>query len=168
MTAIVGLCSDSPTPDDWYPEGYDHQANAAVTRKAKNVCASCPAMAACLQYAIDNDERHGIWGGFTERERVQLDRSRANDSPTIRRRFYDSGMNDGGIARAVGISTSGIQEWRRAQGLPPNLTPQAVKFSKRLADYEECQDPVVLAVRWGCSLGAVQTWLRKHGDRVPA
>jgi WhiB family transcriptional regulator, redox-sensing transcriptional regulator len=35
---------------------------------AKRVCAACPVMGECLQYALDNDERYGIWGGLTEHE----------------------------------------------------------------------------------------------------
>jgi WhiB family redox-sensing transcriptional regulator len=37
--------------------------------RAKNVCASCPVSDACLQHAFTNDERYGIWGGLTDRER---------------------------------------------------------------------------------------------------
>jgi WhiB family redox-sensing transcriptional regulator len=36
---------------------------------AKAVCAGCPVAAACLQSAFANDERYGIWGGLTDRER---------------------------------------------------------------------------------------------------
>jgi WhiB family redox-sensing transcriptional regulator len=28
----------------------------------------------CLEYALDNDERFGIWGGMSERERRRLKR----------------------------------------------------------------------------------------------
>jgi WhiB family redox-sensing transcriptional regulator len=28
----------------------------------------------CLDYALDNDERFGIWGGLSERERRRLKR----------------------------------------------------------------------------------------------
>lgn len=38
-------------------------------RRAKAVCATCPVRADCLQHALDHDERYGIWGGMTGRER---------------------------------------------------------------------------------------------------
>jgi len=33
------------------------------TREAKRVCRSCEVQAECLEYALENDERFGIWGG---------------------------------------------------------------------------------------------------------
>lgn len=42
--------------------------------QAKNVCGSCPVRAQCLEYALDNDERYGIWGGMTSKERRKLTR----------------------------------------------------------------------------------------------
>lgn len=33
------------------------------------VCAGCPVRMQCLDFAIDNRERYGIWGGLNERER---------------------------------------------------------------------------------------------------
>lgn len=38
-------------------------------RRAKAVCQSCPVRDACLDHAVDNDERYGIWGGLTGKER---------------------------------------------------------------------------------------------------
>ncbi|BDZ51496.1 hypothetical protein GCM10025867_37370 [Frondihabitans sucicola] len=42
------------------------------TRDAKKICASCDVRAQCLEYALQNDERFGIWGGLSERERRKL------------------------------------------------------------------------------------------------
>lgn len=47
------------------------------TREAKQICAACPVIDECLQYALDNDERFGIYGGKSERERRRIKRSRA-------------------------------------------------------------------------------------------
>ena len=39
---------------------------------AKGICLSCDVREECLEYALANDERFGIWGGLSERERRKL------------------------------------------------------------------------------------------------
>jgi WhiB family redox-sensing transcriptional regulator len=43
--------------------------------KAKAVCESCPVRRECLDYALRNSVRYGIWGGLNEKERA-LERRR--------------------------------------------------------------------------------------------
>ena len=43
-------------------------------REAKKACTGCEARAECLEYALEHDERFGIWGGLSERERRKLKR----------------------------------------------------------------------------------------------
>lgn len=38
-------------------------------RAAADACMSCPALRACAEYADAADEQHGVWGGYTARER---------------------------------------------------------------------------------------------------
>jgi WhiB family redox-sensing transcriptional regulator len=42
------------------------------TRAAKAVCRRCPVTLSCLEWALDTNERHGIYGGYSERERRTL------------------------------------------------------------------------------------------------
>ena len=46
------------------------------TREAKAVCRACPVREECLDFAMRNGERFGIWGGLSERERRRLRRTR--------------------------------------------------------------------------------------------
>lgn len=39
------------------------------------VCAACPVRLECLSHALETNERFGIWGGTTERERRLLARN---------------------------------------------------------------------------------------------
>ncbi|MFE0806016.1 WhiB family transcriptional regulator [Streptomyces sp. NPDC058794] len=48
-------------------------------RDAKRICALCPIRTACLEYALSNDERFGVWGGLSEKERLALRRT----APTL-------------------------------------------------------------------------------------
>jgi len=43
-------------------------------REAKSICGLCEIRTACLEYALANDERFGVWGGLSEKERNQLRR----------------------------------------------------------------------------------------------
>lgn len=63
-----GLCMQTD-PEAFYPE------KGGSTREAKKVCQSCEVREDCLNAALQNDERFGIWGGLSERERRKLKRS---------------------------------------------------------------------------------------------
>ena len=49
-------------------------AKGGSTREAKQVCRGCEVRAECLEYALENDERYGIWGGLSGRQRRKLSR----------------------------------------------------------------------------------------------
>jgi len=53
-------------PEAFFPE------KGGSTREAKKLCAACDVRDECLEYALSNDERFGIWGGLSERERRKL------------------------------------------------------------------------------------------------
>jgi len=63
------LCAQTDS-EAFFPE------KGGSTKEAKRVCAACDVAAQCLQYALDNDERFGIWGGLSERERRKLKKGR--------------------------------------------------------------------------------------------
>ena len=58
-------------PDLFFPE------RGASTREAKEVCRGCVVSEDCLEYALSNSEKFGIWGGMSERERRRIRRQRA-------------------------------------------------------------------------------------------
>src|ERR687895_770109 len=61
------LCAQTD-PEAFFPE------KGGSTKEAKRICAGCEVRAECLEYALANDERFGIWGGLSERERRKLKR----------------------------------------------------------------------------------------------
>ena len=61
------LCAQTD-PEAFFPE------KGGSTREAKKVCRSSEVRAECLEYALEHDERFGIWGGLSERERRRLKR----------------------------------------------------------------------------------------------
>ena len=60
-------------PDLFFPE------RGASTREAKEVCRGCIVRNDCLEFALANGEKFGIWGGMSERERRRIRRQRVVD-----------------------------------------------------------------------------------------
>ncbi|GAA4399747.1 hypothetical protein GCM10023147_37620 [Tsukamurella soli] len=61
------LCAQTD-PEAFFPE------KGGSTREAKRICLGCEVRSECLEYALAKDERFGIWGGLSERERRRLKR----------------------------------------------------------------------------------------------
>ena len=55
-------------PDVFFPE----RGDAAGMRAAKAVFVGCEVCAACLDYALENHEREGVWGGTAAKERRRI------------------------------------------------------------------------------------------------
>ncbi|WP_405735042.1 WhiB family transcriptional regulator [Streptomyces sp. NBC_01537] len=65
---VRGLCHGMPAADAdelFFPAPRDHEAIA----EAKSICGRCPVKKDCFNHALDNEIRHGLWGGLTEAER---------------------------------------------------------------------------------------------------
>jgi WhiB family redox-sensing transcriptional regulator len=67
---LRALCPQTD-PEAFFPE------KGGSTREAKRICAACEVRVECLEYALANDERFGIWGGYSERERRRLKQRRS-------------------------------------------------------------------------------------------
>lgn len=61
------LCAQTD-PEAFFPE------KGGSTREAKRICTRCEVKAQCLEFALAHDERFGIWGGLSERERRRAKR----------------------------------------------------------------------------------------------
>ncbi len=70
-------------PDQWMDDALCAQTDPELftpdkggsNRDAKRVCGSCEVRAQCLEWALRNNERTGIYGGLSARERVPLHRA---------------------------------------------------------------------------------------------
>lgn len=63
-------CLNSPY-DMFFPE------KGQSTKEAKKICSTCMVREECLQWALDNDERFGIWGGTSQQERKRIKRQQS-------------------------------------------------------------------------------------------
>jgi WhiB family redox-sensing transcriptional regulator len=102
-------------PDLFYPE------RGESLEAAKQICAACPVRGECLDFALDLNEKFGVWGGKSERERRKL--RRRQHGPTgasDERRRQVRTMHAGGvpvtdIARELGVSTRTIHRYLQPQ-----------------------------------------------------
>jgi WhiB family redox-sensing transcriptional regulator len=69
-------------PELFFPVGTTGPAVRQV-RQAKQVCAACPVRSACLEWALDERQDHGVWGGLTEDERRSLRRRTARHRAAV-------------------------------------------------------------------------------------
>jgi WhiB family redox-sensing transcriptional regulator len=53
-------------PDLWFPTESDDDA------KAVGICQACPVRLDCLGWALESNERYGIWGGVSARRRQRI------------------------------------------------------------------------------------------------
>lgn len=60
-----GDCSQTD-PEVFFPE------KGGSTAPAKRICGGCSVRAECLEFALARDERFGVWGGTSERERRRI------------------------------------------------------------------------------------------------
>jgi WhiB family redox-sensing transcriptional regulator len=54
--------------DAWFPEVGESNA------RAKQICNTCPVKEPCLQWALDNNEQYGVFGGTSRQDRQEINR----------------------------------------------------------------------------------------------
>lgn len=65
------LCAK--TGGDWW---YADKTSKDEIKTAKTICQLCDVQTQCLETALANDERFGIWGGLTPEQRIKIRRRR--------------------------------------------------------------------------------------------
>jgi WhiB family redox-sensing transcriptional regulator len=58
-------------------EGESELEKQARESQAKKICQTCPVKEPCLEFAMETNQKYGIWGGLTDKERASLKRRRA-------------------------------------------------------------------------------------------
>jgi WhiB family redox-sensing transcriptional regulator len=68
----LGACRGRDSAQFFHPDGERGASRSRREAKAKSVCFSCPVRAECAAHALAVREPYGVWGGFTEGERLRL------------------------------------------------------------------------------------------------
>jgi WhiB family redox-sensing transcriptional regulator len=61
----AGVCAQTD------PEAF-HPDKSGTVEPAKAVCAVCPVRERCLSYALETNQRFGVWGGTSAQQRQAL------------------------------------------------------------------------------------------------
>src|SRR5512133_461194 len=134
---VDALCAQTD-PETFHPAAGEW----TTTRRAKAVCRVCPAVDACLAYALADRELDGVWGGTTKPERqrmrraagiesaaaidaVAIDRAMAGlpvqlttvERAEIVRRLANLRYNDAEIAARIGVSSRHVLRIRTANNI---------------------------------------------------
>jgi WhiB family transcriptional regulator, redox-sensing transcriptional regulator len=67
-----GLCRGRDSGQFFHPDGERGSARARRELAAKALCRSCPVRPECAAQSLTAREPYGVWGGFTETERLRL------------------------------------------------------------------------------------------------
>ena len=67
-----GACRGRDSAQFFHPDGERGSSRARREVAAKAVCESCPVRAECAAHSLSAREPYGVWGGFTEAERLRL------------------------------------------------------------------------------------------------
>jgi len=106
------LCAQTD-PEAFFPE------KGGSTKAAKKICASCDVAEQCLEYALRTEQRFGIWGGLSERERRRLHRPRITaDQEAVLREMSERLATNVEIAEVLGLTALTVGNYRRALRLP--------------------------------------------------
>lgn len=81
-------------PGVFFPESDDS------TNEAKRICRGCVVRPDCLEYALTNGEKYGVWGGLSEGELRRLRNRRARTA-----RF------SGPLAASANIDHTGVSDY---------------------------------------------------------
>lgn len=97
------LCAQTD-PESFFPD------KGGTSAPAKAVCRRCDVRAECLEYALAHDERFGIWGGLSVRERRKLKQQRPRKPPSGKRDPLETTV----LMRQHGITPGQVRAWAHA------------------------------------------------------
>jgi WhiB family redox-sensing transcriptional regulator len=80
---LNAACRDED-PELFFPIGTSGPALLQV-KEAKAICGRCPVIDQCLEWALENNQDSGVWGGLDENERRRMRRRRARVHGATRR-----------------------------------------------------------------------------------
>lgn len=131
-------------PEMFFPDDYcQGKARARAIDEARRVCAHCPIMLDCREWANRTGQRYGVWGGVSQGER-----NRARKRPAGE---HADGRDETAIDELMrGLRVSGTDRINRAHAVV-----RAYREMRGDVSYSE------LGRRFGVAPDAVRKWVKR-------
>jgi WhiB family redox-sensing transcriptional regulator len=121
----MGLCRGRDSAQFFHPDGERGASRGRREASAKNVCRACPVRAQCAAQALSTREPYGVWGGFTEAERLRLLTVGWEDCADRRALTVPPGARSSGASAGSGAATTvDVARLEARLGLRPTTLPQ--------------------------------------------
>lgn len=128
----LGLCRGRDSAQFFHPDGERGASRGRREAAAKNVCRACPVRAECAAQALTSREPYGVWGGFTEGERLRLLAIGWEDAADRRRQRVDVPRLEAKLGlRPAPALTAGAQQPLRAGRPGPTHPAPGVPSQRR-------------------------------------
>lgn len=125
-----GNCANTPFPDLFFPDTTAQEK--AGDSMVKNICTPCVRRQECLDFALENNEQHGIWGGLTTTQRNALPQSakqadqRSKNSVEVKR-LMRVGLSLEDACAEVGINPESFRRSQTPSRKTPTMKSQSLK-----------------------------------------
>lgn len=86
---LKGACRGRDSAQFFHPDGERGSSRNRREANAKGLCIRCPVRPECAAHALSVQEPYGVWGGFTEAERLRLHAVGWEDTATLHRTQVD-------------------------------------------------------------------------------
>jgi hypothetical protein len=99
---VQAICLDHPQRDVFFSE----RGGGSEVNDAKDICAQCPVWHSCLDYALKNHEKYGVWGGLsvTERRLVRnLNQVKRCPKCVLIKVFFDKGQTTCDTCKGISL-----------------------------------------------------------------
>ena len=96
-----GLCRGRDSGQFFHPDGERGSARSRREMAAKALCRACPVRPECAAQSLSTREPYGVWGGFTETERLRLLAIGWQDASHRYRRRVDVGKLEAKLVQDV-------------------------------------------------------------------
>jgi WhiB family transcriptional regulator, redox-sensing transcriptional regulator len=123
----MGLCRGRDSAQFFHPDGERGASRGRREAAAKQLCQSCPVRAECAAHALATREPYGVWGGFTEGERLRLLATGWEDAADRQRARVDVSR----LEARLGLRPSPVPAPSTAPASAPPTAP-ALRTDRRL------------------------------------